>query len=157
MSGRGHPYPAASGATAALGPMSAAFPTSAAIAGDGPGHVSATTASASSAAAAAAVSDVPGSGSGSGTVGPERHHGTLTDRLYNAELARRSVARAALHLGIDSMEGQALDCLGDALLDYLNRVSSVFGSFIIYYLFCFLFSHFLAGGVTHACVMELQI
>jgi hypothetical protein len=53
------------------------------------------------------------------------HYGTLTDRLYNAELARRSVARAALHLGIDRVEGQALDCLGDALLDYLERVSLV--------------------------------
>ena len=64
------------------------------------------------------VADVPGSGL-------ERHHsGTLTDRLYNAELARRSVARAALHLGIDGMEGRALDCLGDALLDYLDRVSA---------------------------------
>ena len=54
----------------------------------------------------------------------DAHYGTLTDRLYNAELARRSVARAALHLGIDRIEGQALDCLGDALLEYLDRVSS---------------------------------
>ena len=53
----------------------------------------------------------------------DAHYGTLTDRLYNAELARRSVARAALHLGIDRIEGQALDCLGDALLEYLDRVS----------------------------------
>ena len=49
--------------------------------------------------------------------------GPVTDRLYNAELSRRAVARAALHLGIDRVEGQALDCLGDALLEYLDRVS----------------------------------
>lgn len=53
------------------------------------------------------------------------HYGTLTDRLFNAELSRRAVARAALHLGIDRVEGQALDCLGDALLEYLDRVSCV--------------------------------
>ena len=51
------------------------------------------------------------------------HYGGQTDRLYNAELSRRAVARAALHLGIDRVEGRALDCLCDALLEYLDRVS----------------------------------
>ena len=59
----------------------------------------------------------------SSTSGISAHYGSLTDRLYNAELSRRAVARAALHLGIDRVEGQALDCLGDALLEHLDRVS----------------------------------
>lgn len=59
----------------------------------------------------------------SSTAGISAHYGSLTDRLYNAELSRRAVARAALHLGIDRVEGQALDCLGDALLEHLDRVS----------------------------------
>jgi hypothetical protein len=45
------------------------------------------------------------------------------DDVYSHEVARRSVARAALHLGLDSMSEEALDVLGDVLLTYLQRVS----------------------------------
>jgi hypothetical protein len=45
------------------------------------------------------------------------------DDVYSYEVARRSVARAALHLGLDSMSEEALDVLGDVLLAYLQRVS----------------------------------
>jgi hypothetical protein len=45
------------------------------------------------------------------------------DNVYSHQVARRSVARAALHLGLDSMSEEALDVLGDVLLTYLQRVS----------------------------------
>lgn len=48
---------------------------------------------------------------------------TDTDSTYIHEVARRSVARAALHLGVTGMEGGALDVLGAVLVDYLERVS----------------------------------
>ncbi len=44
------------------------------------------------------------------------------DNAYITEIARRSVARAALHLGIEGMEGMALDTLGSVLLGYLEMV-----------------------------------
>lgn len=44
---------------------------------------------------------------------------------YCTEIARRSVARAALHLGIQGMEGEALDVLGSVLLGYMEMVSRV--------------------------------
>lgn len=49
---------------------------------------------------------------------------TDTDTAYCTELARRSVARAALHLGIEGMETSALDVLGSILLGYLSNVGS---------------------------------
>lgn len=45
-----------------------------------------------------------------------------TDSGYSHELARRSVARAALNLGIEHMSGDALDGLGDVLIQYLERM-----------------------------------
>ena len=33
------------------------------------------------------------------------------------------MARAALHLGLDGMEGEALDCMGSILLGYMEMVS----------------------------------
>ena len=45
------------------------------------------------------------------------------DDVYSTELARRSVARASLHLGIETMSADALDALGDTLIAYLERVS----------------------------------
>ena len=44
------------------------------------------------------------------------------DAAYCAEVARRSAARAALHLGAEGMEGAALDVLGSALLGYMDQV-----------------------------------
>lgn len=46
-----------------------------------------------------------------------------TDTGYTIEIAKRSVARAALHLGIDSMSGDTLDLFGDALICFIERVS----------------------------------
>jgi len=48
---------------------------------------------------------------------------STNDHEYCAELARRSAARAALHLGIENMSCDALDVIGDALLVYLERLS----------------------------------
>ena len=47
---------------------------------------------------------------------------TDNDSSYCTEIARRSVARAALHLGLDGMEGEALDCMGSILLGYMEMV-----------------------------------
>ena len=44
------------------------------------------------------------------------------DKRYSLEIAKRSVARAALHLGITSMSSEALDVMGDALLTFLERL-----------------------------------
>lgn len=46
---------------------------------------------------------------------------TVGDQIYSFEIARRAVARAALHLGIDSMTEQVLDVMADILLQYLTR------------------------------------
>ena len=48
---------------------------------------------------------------------------TDNDAAYCTEIARRSVARAALHLGMEGMEGEALDSLGSILLGYMEMVS----------------------------------
>lgn len=44
------------------------------------------------------------------------------DKQYSHEIAKRSVARAALHLGITSMSSEALDVMGDALITFLERI-----------------------------------
>lgn len=44
------------------------------------------------------------------------------DASYCTEIARRSVARAALHLGMEGMEGEALDVLGSVMLGYMEMV-----------------------------------
>jgi hypothetical protein len=44
------------------------------------------------------------------------------DRAYCHALAERAVARAALHLGCESMTGEAVDALAGVLLAYLERV-----------------------------------
>lgn len=46
----------------------------------------------------------------------------VKDPIYCFEVARRSVGRAALHLGIENMSETALDVLADILLNYLGRV-----------------------------------
>ncbi|KAL7539861.1 hypothetical protein ACHAXR_010527 [Thalassiosira sp. AJA248-18] len=46
------------------------------------------------------------------------------DAAFCTEIARRSVARAALHLGTEGMEGEALDVLGSVLLDYMDQVGT---------------------------------
>ena len=53
---------------------------------------------------------------------------TDNDNSYCTEIARRAVARAALHLGLEGMEGEALDVLGNVLLGYMEMVrpSTVF-------------------------------
>ena len=45
-----------------------------------------------------------------------------SDAAFCSEIARRSVARAALHLGIEGMDGEALDALGSVLLGYMGSV-----------------------------------
>ena len=45
-----------------------------------------------------------------------------SDAAFCSEVARRSVARAALHLGIEGMDGEALDALGSVLLGYMESV-----------------------------------
>lgn len=44
------------------------------------------------------------------------------DDVFCLEIARRSVARAALHLGIENMTEECLNVLGDVLLSYLQRL-----------------------------------
>ncbi|KAL7552267.1 hypothetical protein ACHAWF_015499 [Thalassiosira exigua] len=50
--------------------------------------------------------------------------GAECDAAYCAEVARRSAARAALHLGLEGMEGAALDTLGSVLLGYMEQVGA---------------------------------
>ncbi|CAB9497724.1 expressed unknown protein [Seminavis robusta] len=47
------------------------------------------------------------------------------DQVYCLELAKRAVARAALHLGITNMTAEVLDTLGDVLCEYLQRLGGV--------------------------------
>jgi len=47
------------------------------------------------------------------------------DHVYCLELAKRSVARAALHLGVPTMTRDVLDVMGDVLCQYLERLSAV--------------------------------
>ena len=47
------------------------------------------------------------------------------DSVYCLELAKRSVARAALHLGVATVTQEVLDVLGDVLCSYLERLGSV--------------------------------
>jgi len=44
------------------------------------------------------------------------------DEFFCHEIAKRSVARAALHLGIEYMSEEVLDVLGDVLLSYLAKL-----------------------------------
>jgi hypothetical protein len=44
------------------------------------------------------------------------------DSDYCKEIAKRAVARAALHLGVESMNADALEVMGDALVSYLDTV-----------------------------------
>mmetsp|Transcript_20594 Transcript_20594/g.50573 ORF Transcript_20594/g.50573 Transcript_20594/m.50573 type:complete len:415 (+) Transcript_20594:65-1309(+) len=46
----------------------------------------------------------------------------VRDSIYCFEIARRSVGRAALHLGIENMSETALDVMADVLLNYLHRM-----------------------------------
>jgi len=48
----------------------------------------------------------------------------VKEDVYSMELARRAVARAAIHLGIESMSERTLDVLADVLLSYLSRTGS---------------------------------
>jgi hypothetical protein len=45
----------------------------------------------------------------------------VKDQIYSFEIARRSVGRAALHLGIQTITESTLDVLADVLLQYLAR------------------------------------
>lgn len=54
---------------------------------------------------------------------------TLTlDELYTQQLTQRSIARAALHLGIQDMNVETFTVLQDALTQYLERVCNVLAS-----------------------------
>jgi hypothetical protein len=61
---------------------------------------------------------------GSATAGNATAASTMEEEVYYChELARRSVARAALHLGLkDGMSQDSLDVMADVLLKYLERV-----------------------------------
>jgi hypothetical protein len=48
----------------------------------------------------------------------------VKDQVYSFEIARRSVGRAALHLGVGTMSESCLDVLADVLLQYLNRTGT---------------------------------
>ena len=50
------------------------------------------------------------------------------DNQYQTLLAQRSIARAALHLGIDTLPSNTLTVLQDALTHYLERVGRVIGN-----------------------------
>ena len=63
--------------------------------------------------------------SSSATSAAEMTSTTARDNIYCLELAQRSVARAALHLGITSMTQDTLQVLGDVLCQYLERLSAV--------------------------------
>ena len=44
------------------------------------------------------------------------------DEVYCHLIARKAVARAALHMGIETMSREALDTLADVLISYLSRI-----------------------------------
>ena len=50
--------------------------------------------------------------------------------VFNHEVAKRSVARAALHLGVERMSEEALDVMGDVLLEYLKKVGSTLSQMV---------------------------
>jgi hypothetical protein len=57
--------------------------------------------------------------------GGAAHFGNAsTDDAYCHMIARRSVVRAALYLGIESMSQEALDTVAGVLLEYLSRIGS---------------------------------
>ncbi len=51
-----------------------------------------------------------------------------TDQQYQTVLTQRTVARAALHLGIDTLPQNTLTVLQDSLTQYLERIGSVLGN-----------------------------
>jgi hypothetical protein len=53
------------------------------------------------------------------------------DTSYCTEIARRAVARGALHLGFEGMEGEALDVLGNVLLGYMEMVRPFFFVYLL--------------------------
>ena len=53
-----------------------------------------------------------------------------SEAIYCHELGRRSVARAALHLGIDGMSEEALDVVADTLLSYMKRVGKTMAKLV---------------------------
>jgi Bromodomain associated len=63
-------------------------------------------------------------GKNSITVYQQTQHLRKDDTLYCHGTARRAVARAALHLGIDCMTMESIDVLASCLLDYLERIGS---------------------------------
>uniref|UniRef100_A0A7S1V7E7 Bromodomain associated domain-containing protein n=1 Tax=Grammatophora oceanica TaxID=210454 RepID=A0A7S1V7E7_9STRA len=53
-----------------------------------------------------------------------------SDLCYTHELARRSAARAALHLGIDSCSEEALGVMADVLVAYIERVGEAMSKLV---------------------------
>ena len=53
-----------------------------------------------------------------------------SEQVFSHELARRSVARAALHLGIDSMSEEALDVLADVLMNHMERIGRAMSNLV---------------------------
>jgi len=50
------------------------------------------------------------------------------EKKYSHEIAKRSAARAALHLGITSMSSDALDVMGESLINFLGRLGDCVAS-----------------------------
>ena len=80
---------------------------------------------------------------------------TDNDNSYCTEIARRVVARGALHLGLEGMEGEALDVLGNVLLGYMEMVRP---SVLFIYLFIYLFVQNIVNTFfVVCCCLELSI
>lgn len=74
----------------------------------------------SSAAVAATSNNTTGSSVSVGIGGGP----TMRDDVYCHLVARRSVARAALHLGVERMTAESIDTLAGCLLEYLQRLGA---------------------------------
>ena len=61
------------------------------------------------------------------------------DNTYTFEIARRSVARAALYLDITHMEESALDALAAALLQYLHNVRIYIYIYLFIYIYIYIY------------------
>lgn len=77
---------------------------------------------------------------------------TDADASYCTEIARRSVARAALHLGLEGMDGEALDVLGSVLLGYMDEVRFHFVCCAL----SLIFAKKLSRTTTHAQIVSLS-
>lgn len=54
----------------------------------------------------------------------------VPDDVFSNEIARRAVARAARHIGVETMSEEALDVMADVLLVYLQRVGKTLATLV---------------------------